>query len=113
LPCGQHSRPSILGALALGAGLFWGLYMLTGKRAGALLGAQAPALGMWVGTLLVLPFGLEGAIEASFTVPVILPSSGWGCSRAPSPTLSRCLPCAAFPSRATAFSPAVNRPWEP
>ncbi|MDH0237524.1 EamA family transporter [Aeromonas caviae] len=68
-----------LGAtLALGAGLFWGLYMLTGKRAGALLGAQAPALGMWVGTLLVLPFGLEGAIEASFTVPVILTIIGVG-----------------------------------
>ncbi|MDX7611405.1 EamA family transporter [Aeromonas caviae] len=68
-----------LGAtLALGAGLFWGLYMLTGKRAGALLGAQAPALGMWVGTLLVLPFGLEGAIEASFTVHVILTIIGVG-----------------------------------
>ena len=52
--------------------------MLTGKRAGALLGAQAPALGMWVGTLLVLPFGLEGAIEASFTVPVILTIIGVG-----------------------------------
>ncbi|WP_290436006.1 EamA family transporter [Aeromonas caviae] len=74
----QQAIDPLGAALALGAGLFWGLYMLTGKRAGALLGAQAPALGMWVGTLLVLPFGLEGAIEASFTVPVILTIIGVG-----------------------------------
>ena len=58
----QQAIDPLGAALALGAGLFWGLYMLTGKRAGALLGSQAPALGMWVGTPLVLPFGLEGAI---------------------------------------------------
>ena len=74
----QQAIDPLGAALALGAGLFWGLYMLTGKRAGALLGSQAPALGMWVGTLLVLPFGLEGAIEASFTVPVILTIIGVG-----------------------------------
>ncbi len=74
----QQAIDPLGAALALGAGLFWGLYMLTGKRAGALLGAQAPALGMWVGTLLVLPFGLEGAIEASFTVHVILTIIGVG-----------------------------------
>lgn len=74
----QQAIDPLGAALALGAGLFWGLYMLTGKRAGTLLGAQAPALGMWVGTLLVLPFGLEGAIEASFTVPVILTIIGVG-----------------------------------
>lgn len=74
----QQAIDPLGAALALGAGLFWGLYMLTGKRAGALLGTQAPALGMWVGTLLVLPFGLEGAIEASFTVPVILTIIGVG-----------------------------------
>ena len=74
----QQAIDRLGAALALGAGLFWGLYMLTGKRAGALLGAQAPALGMWVGTLLVLPFGLEGAIEASFTVPVIFTIIGVG-----------------------------------
>lgn len=74
----QQAIDPLGAALALGAGLFWGLYMLTGKRAGVLLGTQAPALGMWVGTLLVLPFGLEGAIEASFTVPVILTIIGVG-----------------------------------
>ncbi|HDC4325093.1 TPA: EamA family transporter, partial [Aeromonas hydrophila] len=58
--------------------VFWGLYMLTGKRAGALLGAQAPALGMWVGALLVLPFGLGGASEATFTLPVVLTIVGVG-----------------------------------
>ncbi|MGL6458688.1 EamA family transporter [Aeromonas hydrophila] len=64
-------------ALALGAGVFWGLYMLTGKRAGALLGARA-ALGMWVGALLVLPFGLGGASEATFALPVVLTIVGVG-----------------------------------
>ena len=81
----QQAIDPLGAALALGAGLFWGLYMLTGKRAGALLGSQAPALGMWVGTLLVLPFGLEGAIEASFTVPVILTIIGVGLLSSASP----------------------------
>lgn len=74
----QQAIDPLGAALALGAGAFWGLYMLTGKRAGALLGTQAPALGMWVGTLLVLPFGLGGASEASFTLPVVLAIAGVG-----------------------------------
>jgi inner membrane transporter RhtA len=96
LPCGQHEQAidPLGAALALGAGLFWGLYMLTGKRAGPCW-AQAPALGMWVGTLLVLPFGLEGAIEASFTVPVILTIIGAALER--HPLLSRDV-CPAPPS---------------
>lgn len=78
LRAAEQTLDTLGAALALGAGVFWGLYMLTGKRAGALLGAQAPALGMWVGALLVLPFGLGGASEATFTLPVVLTIVGVG-----------------------------------
>ncbi|NHN88353.1 EamA family transporter [Acetobacter conturbans] len=43
---------------SLGAGGFWAIYILMGKRAGAVFGSYAPALGMIIGTLTVLPFGL-------------------------------------------------------
>ncbi len=48
-------------ALALAAGVFWASYILTGKRAGDVLGIQASALGMIVAALVVLPFGIAEA----------------------------------------------------
>jgi len=47
--------------LALGAGVFWGAYILLGKRAGETLGAAAPAYGMTVAAFVALPFGLAQA----------------------------------------------------
>ena len=46
-------------ALALGAGLCWGLYIIFGKRIGDVASTrQAAAWGMVVAALVVLPFGL-------------------------------------------------------
>lgn len=45
-------------ALALMAGVFWGSYIIMGRRAGNVLGAEAPAFGMIVAALLVMPFGV-------------------------------------------------------
>jgi inner membrane transporter RhtA len=59
---GAHDTIDPLGAaLAAIAGIFWGAYILTGKRAGATLGVQAPALGMIIGTVIALPFGIATA----------------------------------------------------
>lgn len=42
---------------ALGAGLFWALYIVWGREAGLIAGTRSVALGMALGTLFVLPFG--------------------------------------------------------
>ncbi|MBD8553767.1 EamA family transporter [Rhizobium sp. CFBP 8762] len=46
---------------AFAAGICWGIYIVSGKRAGSVLGAQAPALGMILAAVVVLPFGLVEA----------------------------------------------------
>ncbi|MFC3914230.1 DMT family transporter [Pseudaeromonas sharmana] len=43
--------------LALAAGVCWGLYIVTGRRAGQAMGASTPAFGMAIGALVVMPFG--------------------------------------------------------
>jgi inner membrane transporter RhtA len=48
-------------AYALGAGVCWAAYILFGKRAGAGFGGEITALGMLVGALLVVPFGIISA----------------------------------------------------
>lgn len=48
-------------ALALAAGVFWGSYIVMGRRAGDALGAEAPAFGMIVAALLAIPFGVIGS----------------------------------------------------
>lgn len=49
-------------SFALGAGAFWALYIIFGRRAGsAVSGAQASALGMIVAALVALPFGVVDA----------------------------------------------------
>lgn len=48
---------------AIGAGVCWALYIITGKRAGSFHGGQATSLGMLIAMLVVLPagFGQAGA----------------------------------------------------
>jgi inner membrane transporter RhtA len=59
---GRVSGLDPLGVLfALGAGVCWALYIITGKRAGNLHGGQATALGMLIATLVVLPVGFGQA----------------------------------------------------
>ena len=48
-------------AFALDAAVFWALYILYGQRIGHLDGGQAVSLGLLVGALVVLPFGIAGA----------------------------------------------------
>ena len=57
---------------ALGAGLFWGLYILFGQAAGRIAGAAAPALGMAVAALVVMPFGAASA-GTRLLDPALLP----------------------------------------
>lgn len=51
-------------AFALGAAVFWGLYIIFGQRVGHLAGGQAVAIGMSVAALFVLPFGIASAGRA-------------------------------------------------
>jgi inner membrane transporter RhtA len=47
--------------LALGAGVFWGLYILFGQKAGEAGSGRATGFGMVVAALVVLPFGVAQA----------------------------------------------------
>ena len=60
-------------AFALAAAVFWALYILCGQRIGHLDGGQAVSLGLCVGALVVLPFGIAGAGSALFD-PALLVS---------------------------------------
>ena len=57
---------------ALGAGLFWGLYILFGQAAGRIGEGAASALGMAVAALVVIPFGVASA-GARLADPALLP----------------------------------------
>ncbi|WP_041795027.1 EamA family transporter [Pararhodospirillum photometricum] len=59
-------------ALALAAGVFWAAYIVTGQRAGAVLGAQAPMLGMIVAALAVAPFGVWEAGTALLQPAILM-----------------------------------------
>jgi inner membrane transporter RhtA len=57
---------------ALGAGVFWGLYILFGQAAGRIGEGAASALGMGVAALVVIPFGVVSA-GARLLDPALLP----------------------------------------
>jgi inner membrane transporter RhtA len=59
-------------ALGLGAGAFWALYIVFGRKAGAAHGGQITALGMLVSALMIVPIGLAQHGAALFS-PAVLP----------------------------------------
>ena len=75
LPLRNAIGPSHLDPLgmlfALGAGLFWALYIVWGRQAGLLAGTRTVALGMFFGALVALPIGAAPALPALFS-PTLL-----------------------------------------
>jgi inner membrane transporter RhtA len=75
LPLGKGSQPLASRGimLALAAGAFWALYIVYGRRAGVLHGAQITALGMLVGAAMIVPIGLaENGVH--LFAPALLPA---------------------------------------
>jgi inner membrane transporter RhtA len=62
--------------LALGAGLFWGLYIVFGKAAGGAHGTRAAATGMAIAALVVLPAGVAHASTAILEAPILVSAVG-------------------------------------
>ena len=68
-----------LGAVyALAAGVCWALYILTGKNLGGLHAGQATSIGMVVGALFAIPFGVAQAGSALLAPSLILAGLGIG-----------------------------------
>jgi inner membrane transporter RhtA len=58
-------------AMALGAGVCWGLYIVFGQKAGARLGQHATSLGILVAALMIFPIGVAHAGMALFSMRVL------------------------------------------
>ncbi|SUB81909.1 Inner membrane transporter rhtA [Pragia fontium] len=56
---------------ALGAGVFWALYIVFGQRAGASYGTRSVALGALVATIIVLPVGVIYAGSDLFSLSIL------------------------------------------
>jgi inner membrane transporter RhtA len=61
-------------AFALGAGFFWAIYIVFGRRAGAQVGGRSTAVGILIGTLVILPFGIVEA-GSRLLSPSLLPAA--------------------------------------
>jgi len=87
LPLGIGSKPLSPAGIgfALAAGLCWALYIVFGRKAGAVHGGRTAALGTLVGALVIVPVGIAHAGTALFS-PALLPV---GCAVA---LLSSALP---------------------
>ena len=70
---GQMQALDPIGVMfALAAGVGWALYIVLGKRAGAIYGADAVTLGTSIGALLAIPFGIAHAGTALLS-PSLMP----------------------------------------
>jgi inner membrane transporter RhtA len=61
-------------ACGLAAGVFWALYIHFGRKAGAAHGGQTTALGMVIGSIVIVPIGVAQAGAQLFS-PAILPAA--------------------------------------
>lgn len=61
-------------ALALGAGVCWAIYIVSGQKAGRDHGVLAPVLGLLIATIMVFPVGVLHAGAALFA-PALLPAA--------------------------------------
>lgn len=59
-------------AYAAAAGFFWGAYIIVGKKAGIQHGAKAPALGLIIASLMLLPIGVEALALSHFNIDLVL-----------------------------------------
>jgi inner membrane transporter RhtA len=74
LPLGSQPLATAGVVYALAAGFFWAVYIFYGRKAGAAHGGQTTALGMVVGAIVVVPFGVAQAGAQLFS-PAILPAA--------------------------------------
>jgi len=74
LPLGHQSISAVGIAYALGAGLFWALYIIFGQKAGAAHGGLATATGTIIAALAIAPVGVFQAGWA-LVDPTILPAA--------------------------------------
>ena len=99
-------------AYAFGAGAFWALYIVFGKKAGAALGSQATALGTGVAALLVLPVGIAHSGAALLQPPVLLAALGVGLFSSALPYSLEMVALTRMPARVygtlTSVEPAIG-----
>ncbi len=62
--------------MALGAGVGWAIYIWAGRWAGADHGARAPAVGMIIAAILILPVGIAGAGTKLLSLDLLAPALG-------------------------------------
>ena len=76
LPLGLASQPLDTQGVACGlaAGVFWALYIFYGRKAGAAHGGQITALGMVIGSIVIVPIGVVQA-GTQLLSPAILPAA--------------------------------------
>jgi inner membrane transporter RhtA len=74
LPFGDVSQALDMAglALALGAGVCWGLYIILGRRASAIGATQVAAIAMTIAALTVLPIGASAALPVLHQPPILL-----------------------------------------
>ena len=61
-------------AYALGAGVCWAIYIVSGQRAGNVHGGQAVAIGTVIGSLVIVPIGIVDS-GAALLSPGIMPAA--------------------------------------
>jgi inner membrane transporter RhtA len=74
LPLGHRSISGVGIAFALGAGLFWALYIVFGRKAGTAHGGVTTAMGTVVAALVIAPIGVMQAGSA-LVDPALLPAA--------------------------------------